>query len=216
MSRGAAAGGGELDSRAIERTSGSRWRGFYSPRRGRVGTALQARAPPLSVWEHQPGRKRALRQRFPLPPPCARPGAAPPSPPLPRAQPVARSHALPTVCRGHCPARLPARVYRRSCLPADSAHFPPLKAEGGKKALLFPSPSLPLTPSTPLIPYSRIPHPSGLLSHRAALGLRSLCVSWGDNTTGRALANWLRERPALGGLEGRSGVTSGSFGTEEG
>lgn len=206
-----------MASRAIGRTSGSRWLGFYSPRRGRVGTALQARAPPLGLGAPAWAEARTAAAVPPSPAVCTF-GRCPPSPPpLPRAQPGARSHPLPTVCRGgHCPARLPASVYRRKCLPADSAHFPPLKAEGEKKSLLFPGPSLPLIPSTPLIPYSRIPHPSGLLSHHAALGLRSLCVSWGENTTGRAFANWLRERPALGGLEGRSGVTSGSLGTEEG
>lgn len=92
------------------------------------------------------------------PAPCARPGSSPDPTPLQCAQPGARavSYFLPCA-RGTLPARLSALVHRCSRHLAESAHFPPLEAEGEQKAFLFPSPFLLLILSTAVIPYSGIP-----------------------------------------------------------
>lgn len=83
---GDAAGGGGLANwllPATGRPSCSRWRGFYSPRRGAHAQPAGRKAPPLSIWAHGPRRRRALRQRslpspavLPDSPPCTQPPCA--------------------------------------------------------------------------------------------------------------------------------------------
>lgn len=139
-----------MASRAIGRTSGSRWLGFYSPRRGRVGTALQARAPPLLLGAPAWAEARTAAAVPPCPAVCTFGRCPPPPPPLPRAQPGARSQPLPTVCRGGPLPRLPACLQmptRRQCtLPAS-------ESGGREKGFVIPQPfpaAYPFHPPYPL------------------------------------------------------------------
>lgn len=102
--------------RATGRTGGSRWRGFYRPRRGRASTARSRAAPPLSIWARGLRRRRALRQRYPSPAP---PQRTAPHPTLPCRRVHCRVRAcsptpppgpLPTACTE---ATLPARPCAR-------------------------------------------------------------------------------------------------------
>lgn len=144
MSRGVAAGRGELASPATGRTRGSRWRGFYSPRRGRAGTARSPHGAPslhlgaLAWW------RRALRQRFPPSLPCERPGGAPPAPPRWRVHSRAPAATpLPTVCTGEHTIRSP--VCAQPCAGLETRvrlcpSRPPAGAAvaSGRKALTSP------------------------------------------------------------------------------
>lgn len=84
VSGDAAAGGGLANwlLPATGRPSCSRWRGFYSPRRGAHAQPAGRKAPPLSIWAHRPRRRRALRQRSLPPSPCS------PTPRPARSRPV--------------------------------------------------------------------------------------------------------------------------------
>ena len=146
------------------------------------------------------------------PPPCARPGRSPHPTPLPCAQPGARSVTyFPPCAQGPLPARLSALVHRCSRLPAESAHFPPLKAEGEQRLSYFPALSC----------FSFSPPPSSLILGFPACAepfrcSRTACLMGREHTPPppKGPHKLSREGPALGALQCRTGVTSGSFGGE--
>lgn len=92
---GDAAGGGDLANwllPATGRPSGSRWRGFYSPRRGARAQPAGRKAPPLSIWAHGPGGGAHCGSSPSPPPPCS------PTPRPARSHPVRRGGLCPRWC----------------------------------------------------------------------------------------------------------------------
>ena len=135
---------------------------FIAPGGGAQARPARRTAPPLSSWEHKPGRRRALQQRFPsravckaraLPYPTPLPSAQPGARRPPHLLPCARSHPLSSGCTEDTP-RLPAHVRLCRCLHRRKGTLRPLKAE--KRCFVISQPFSAFYAVHPLIPYSGV------------------------------------------------------------
>lgn len=178
-----------MASPAIGRTNGSRWRSFYSPRRGRAGTAGSAHGAPSLQLGAQAWAEARIAAAVPLPRRVQGPGAPLPhpatectarrAPPSPLAAVRAQPPTFLRVHRGHSP---PARSRAPLPLPPPQKGHTPASESGEKVLCYFPA-LLCLLGSPP--PYSLFRSlwyarfvQMGVLSH-PALEPRSLSVSRG-------------------------------------